>query len=50
MDVGARTSAGAADFADLLAAAFVTTLPMIIVFMLAQKHIVRGLSPVSGIK
>lgn len=38
------------NYADLLAAAFVTTLPILIIFLLAQKQIVRGLSPISGMK
>ncbi len=38
------------NFADLLAAAFVTTLPVIIFFFFAQRRIIQGLSPTVGIK
>lgn len=38
------------NFADLLAAAFVTTLPVIIFFFVAQRRIIQGLSPTVGIK
>ncbi|MCB9459673.1 MAG: carbohydrate ABC transporter permease [Anaerolineaceae bacterium] len=38
------------NYADLLAAAFVTTLPVILFFFVAQDRIVQGISPTSGIK
>ena len=38
------------NYADLLAAAFVTTFPVIIFFFAAQKYIIRGIAPTSGIK
>ncbi|MBZ0302728.1 MAG: carbohydrate ABC transporter permease [Anaerolineae bacterium] len=38
------------NYADLLAAAFVTTFPVIIFFFAAQGRIIRGLSPTVGIK
>lgn len=37
------------NYADLLAAAFVTTLPVIVFFFAAQGRIIQGLSPTSGI-
>lgn len=40
----------AQNYSVLLAAAFVTSLPMIILFMVAQKWVVEGISPTSGIK
>ncbi|QPC82029.1 carbohydrate ABC transporter permease [Phototrophicus methaneseepsis] len=38
------------NYADLLAAAFVTTLPVIVFFFAAQGRIIQGISPSSGIK
>lgn len=38
------------NFATLLAAAFLTSLPMILFFLVAQKQIVAGVAPTSGLK
>ena len=38
------------NYSDLLAAAFVTTLPVIVFFFAAQGRIIRGISPSAGIK
>ncbi|MEO1020835.1 MAG: carbohydrate ABC transporter permease [Pseudomonadota bacterium] len=40
----------AQNYSVMLAAAVVTSLPMIIVFLIAQRWIVRGIQPASGIK
>ena len=38
------------NYADLLAAAFVTTLPVIVFFFIAQRRIIAGISPSVGLK
>jgi multiple sugar transport system permease protein len=38
------------NYTIILAAAFVTSLPMIILFLLGQRWIVSGMRPSSGIK
>lgn len=38
------------NYADLLAAAFVTTFPVIVFFFIAQRRIIAGISPSVGIK
>jgi multiple sugar transport system permease protein len=40
----------AQNYAVMLAGAFVTSLPMIVLFLLGQRWIVRGIRPASGIK
>ena len=38
------------NYADLLAAAFITTLPVIVFFFIAQRRIIAGISPSVGLK
>lgn len=40
----------AQNYADMLAGAFLTSLPMILLFTFGQRWIIRGLTPTSGIK
>jgi multiple sugar transport system permease protein len=43
-------SSPAQNYATMLAAAVVTSLPMIVMFLIGQRWIVRGIQPASGIK